>query len=176
MSLRHAILGLLSMRPMSGYELNRVIDASVGHFWSADQSQIYRALASLVDSGLASRDTVVQEGRPNLHVHRPTAAGLDELDRWLVTPRPRPPVREPFLARLFFVDRLGPGEARALLHERRRETTELLESLESIPQPTGTPALGDVLRMATLANGLAQARAELDWLDATERALDEVNR
>lgn len=175
MSLRHAILGLLDIRPMSGYELKKVIDDSVGHFWTADQSQIYRTLASLVDDDLAARRTVVQDDRPNLHVHTVTDSGLAELDRWLASPMQSSPTREPFLARLFFADRLSVDDVRELLDARRQEANRLLAALEAVPIPATTSAdLGDMLRLATRANGIAHARAELDWLDATERHLDRV--
>ena len=47
MRLRHAILGLLSHQPQSGYDLNRAFTSSVVYFWYADQSQIYRTLTAL---------------------------------------------------------------------------------------------------------------------------------
>lgn len=174
-SLRYAILGLLSVRPMSGYDLKKVIDESVGHFWTADQSQIYRTLTALVDEALASRETVVQEGRPNQHVHSVTDLGLADLDGWLASPPEPQPSREPFLARLFFADRLPRDEIRRLLETRRQEASQQLAALELIAVPDVVPGhvteIEYLLRMATLANGITHARAELDWLDATERQL-----
>lgn len=174
MSLKHAILGLLAIQPMSGYGLKKVIDDSVGHFWTADQSQIYRTLAGLVDDGLASRRTVVQEERPNLHIHAVTEGGLEELDRWLASPLQTPPSREPFLARLFFADRLSEDEVRELLATRRRQVSEALAALEAIDVPTPPAHIDEMLRSATLANGLAHARTELDWLDATQQQLERM--
>ncbi|PSK98020.1 PadR family transcriptional regulator [Murinocardiopsis flavida] len=172
MSLRHAILGILSIQPMSGYELKKVIDESVGHFWTADQSQVYRTLAGLVADGLAARRTVVQEERPNLHLHSATGPGLAELDRWLASPLPSQPTREPFLARLFFADRMPPEEITELLDTRRRDVRAQLAALEAIAVPAESAETGQVLRLATLAYGIAHAKAELDWLDDTRRRLE----
>ncbi|NED97716.1 PadR family transcriptional regulator [Phytoactinopolyspora alkaliphila] len=174
MSLRHAILGLLSIQPMSGYELKKVIDESVGHFWTADQSQVYRTLSTLVDDGLASRRTVVQEDRPNLHLHSATDRGLAELDTWLASPLQTPPIREPFLARLFFADRLPADRIQKLVDTRRQEVAEQLAALEAIAVPANATEAGQVLRSATLANGIAHARAELDWLASTQRQLERI--
>ncbi|WP_026930352.1 PadR family transcriptional regulator [Glycomyces tenuis] len=174
MSLRYAILGILSIQPMSGYELKKVIDDSVGHFWTADQSQIYRTLSGLVEDGLASRRTVVQDERPNLHLHSATEQGLAELDRWLASPLRTPPTREPFLARLFFAGRMSPEAIRELLHARRREVGEQLAALEAIAVPADTGEIGHTLRLATLANGIAHAKTELEWLDATERRFERI--
>ncbi|MFC7584702.1 hypothetical protein ACFQYP_13900 [Nonomuraea antimicrobica] len=85
-------------------------------------------------------------------------------------------MREPFLARLFFADRLPVDEIRKLVRARRRETGELLAALEAIAVPEPSGDLGQVLRLATLANGVAHARAELDWLDTVERQLDRTGR
>ena len=54
MSLEYAILGFLNYQPFSGYDLKKLFDTSVRHFWPADQSQIYRTLARLTEQGLAA--------------------------------------------------------------------------------------------------------------------------
>ena len=52
MSLKHAILGLLTIQPMTGYELkHEAFDTSIAHFWQADQSQIYRTLDRMESDG-----------------------------------------------------------------------------------------------------------------------------
>ncbi|MEV0248847.1 PadR family transcriptional regulator [Nocardia sp. NPDC050712] len=174
MSLRHAILGLLAIEPMSGYEVKKTIDASVGHFWAADQSQVYRTLADLVDHGLAARRTVVQEERPNMHVHSLTELGAAELDAWLVAPLRMPPTRDPFLARLFFADRLPPGGIAEVLDARRRELAGELAALRAIAVPAAAADLGAALRLATLDYGITVVEAELAWLDRTQRELERI--
>ena len=59
MSLEHAILGFLQYKPMSGYDLKKIFDTSVRHFWPADQSQIYRTLTRLADKGWAEQEGTV---------------------------------------------------------------------------------------------------------------------
>ena len=49
MSLEYAILGFLNYHPYTGYDLKKIFDTSVRHFWPADQSQIYRTLARLTE-------------------------------------------------------------------------------------------------------------------------------
>ena len=68
MSLRHAILGFLNYKPFSGYDLKKVFDTSVQHFWPADQSQIYRTLSRLADAGLVEVQVVEQQQRPDRKV------------------------------------------------------------------------------------------------------------
>jgi len=171
MSLKHAVLGFLSIQPMTGYDLRKHMEESVAHFWPADQAQIYRTLAQLAADGLVEVRTVPQTGRPDRREHTITDAGTIELDAWLGAPVEYAPSRESFLVRLFFVARLGPQRVRAVLEERAAEARELVAVLEHTRHATleaiaayGAPVGLDVrLRVATLENGLVHARAELEW-------------
>ena len=65
MHLEHAILGFLSYQPFTGYELKRLFDQSIRHFWPADQSQIYKTLSKLAEKKYASIEVIHQEDRPS---------------------------------------------------------------------------------------------------------------
>lgn len=171
MELKHAILGLLSVRPMSGYDLGRAFGSSVVHFWYADQSQIYRTLARLTEGALVSTEVIHQDGKPDRKVHSLTASGEAELRRWLASPLEDEQSKEPFLARLFFAAPLGRDAVLALLAERERQTGSLSDTLAAVD--ASGDDLAAVLRRATLENGLAHAQAELAWIRATRRQLDE---
>ena len=167
MSLKHAVLGFLSIAPMSGYDLRKHMEESVAHFWPADQAQIYRTLGHLASEGLVEVRTIPQDGKPDRREHSITDAGLAELDGWLASPVEYVPSREVFLVRLFFVGRLGTDRVRAVLEERAAEARELAAVLEqtrdAATQAVPEPDLEMRLRLATLANGLVHARAELEW-------------
>ena len=170
MSLRYAILGFLSLRPLSGYELKKAFDNSVRHFWAADQAQIYRALAALTDDGLTTVERVPSENLPDRKVHHLTPAGADALHGWLVAPTERPQRREPFLVKLFFSGSLSQSERRRLISaECEALDAELamlrvvvgpMRAASALPQP-GIDYAGPV---ATLANGARLGRAYRVWL------------
>ena len=74
------LLGLLTIEPMSGYDLGQIIRTSVGHFWRESYGQIYPNLKSLAAEGLVTAKTETakgQAGPPHLLHHRqgPRAAG-----------------------------------------------------------------------------------------------------
>jgi PadR family transcriptional regulator, regulatory protein AphA len=83
MSLEHAILGFLNYHLYSGYDLKKIFDNSIRHFWPADQSQIYRTLSRLEENGLAEMERVPQEDRPDRKVYHITEAGRAALREWL---------------------------------------------------------------------------------------------
>lgn len=112
MSLRHAILGLLDLAPATGYELTQRFDVSLSNAWHARHSQIYPELARLEEEGLAE---VVGEGPRNSRTFAVTAAGRDELHRWLTQTEPNRNQRNETALRWFLVFRLAPEERRAVL-------------------------------------------------------------
>jgi PadR family transcriptional regulator, regulatory protein AphA len=111
MSLDHAILGFLKDRPRSGYDLKTVFDMTVRHFWPADQSQIYRTLASLAEKGWIKTEVIRQNRLLDTKIYHITPEGSDELLRWLRTPLPPKPMRLPKLIQIFFGAKLTNDEA-----------------------------------------------------------------
>jgi DNA-binding PadR family transcriptional regulator len=106
-SLDHAILGFLSERPRSGYDLKvRCFDDLARALWSADQAQIYRTLDRLRREGLVASTRKRSAGRPDRIVYDTTPAGRAELTRWLSSSDPLPRVRDAFLLRLLFASEL----------------------------------------------------------------------
>ncbi|TAK73072.1 MAG: PadR family transcriptional regulator, partial [Dehalococcoidia bacterium] len=102
MSLKHALLGILSLEPMTGYEVKRFFDSSVQHFWNAELSQIYPTLKSLEESGFVDMRVEVQQNRPNRKIYAITDDGRAEFERWFRAPQPPADLRDPFLIKVFF--------------------------------------------------------------------------
>ena len=51
---KYAILGILSLGSMSGYDIKKMFEKSIGNFWSESYGQIYPLLKALVDEGFAT--------------------------------------------------------------------------------------------------------------------------
>ena len=130
MSLQHAILGLLSYEPMSGYDMKSFLDNSINFFWSAQLSQIYRDLGTLEKKGCVSFHIDAQEGRPDRKVYHITPEGEKAFHEWLQ----RFPgtlssaVRDEFSVRIFFGSRISKEE---LLFQLRRFIKEQQEQIAS---------------------------------------------
>jgi DNA-binding PadR family transcriptional regulator len=103
MSLKHALLGFLSVCPATGYELKGVFENSVQHFWNADLSQIYRSLDEIKSEELATVRVEPQAGKPPRHIYYISEKGQEELLRWLREPiKDMPTIRNPLLVKVFF--------------------------------------------------------------------------
>ncbi|MFF1875271.1 PadR family transcriptional regulator [Kitasatospora herbaricolor] len=112
MSLRHALLGLLSDRPASGYDLLKLFETSLANAWPATQSQVYTELAKLADSGLV---TVTAQGPRGRKEYTITDAGMAELRHWLTGTTPVQHTRSDLLLRVFFLGVLTPEQGREYL-------------------------------------------------------------
>jgi PadR family transcriptional regulator, regulator of vanillate utilization len=85
MSLRSALLGLLSAEPMSGYDLNRILDETFGYVWTAPHSQIYPTLRQMEREGLIEAE-VQRTGERERRVYRVLDAGHAHLRQWAAEP------------------------------------------------------------------------------------------
>lgn len=102
MSLKYAVLGFLNNTKLSGYDLQKKIDSTINHFWPSTQSQIYRTLKELVESGLIEMQIIYQDDKPNKKLYSITVNGESELEIWLNSKIELPNHRNQFLVQLFF--------------------------------------------------------------------------
>lgn len=175
---RYAVLGILTLGPMSGYEIRKTIEGSLGNFWSESYGQIYPILKSLVLEGLATSETEVQAGRPDRHVYTITETGREELKRWLSRPVEHDVGRVEILLKLFFGWQLPMEENAHKVEEFRELQRQLLARYEGIEQwlrtaKTGHPGLPYWLM--TLSYGQHVSRALLDWCEETTSVLESLD-
>ena len=104
MALGDAILACLTERPMTGYELAKTFDSSIGFFWKADHQQIYRELSKLRDRGYIQGREVVQSGKPNKLVYTLTPEGRTALRHWAARPSTPASTKDDLLVRLHALD------------------------------------------------------------------------
>jgi PadR family transcriptional regulator AphA len=138
MSLDHAILGFLNYRPFSGYDLKKVFDSSVRHFWAADQSQIYRTLARMTQKGYIEQEIIEQTDRPDRKVYHITESGRAELQSWLRSPLPSEVVRSAEFIQIFFAGQLSDEEILEMFTRFADQMRMGLKMYDRIPQDIDT--------------------------------------
>jgi PadR family transcriptional regulator AphA len=171
--LDHAILGLLTRGPLTGYDLKKKFDGSIYLFWTADQSQIYRVLARLAEEGFVTFEPVPQPGKPNRKVYQITPEGTNELTRWLVSGEARSlRIRSAFLVQLYFSGRLPDDVVVHSLRGDLKQARAELASLENMAEEARTqagpaPSREHFFRYMTVDYGLWLTRAFIDWAEGT---------
>jgi PadR family transcriptional regulator AphA len=124
-----ALLGLLSVRPMTGYEIGRHYARALGPWWETPRTQIYPKLRELQSRGLIEQEHVVQEGKPNKRVYSIGPAGSAALTSWLAGPIRRTDMKHHMMMRLFLGNLLPADTMRKLLENYRTEMAEWAASL-----------------------------------------------
>lgn len=172
MSLEHAILGFLNYKPLSGYDLKKIFDISVRHFWPADQAQIYRTLGRLVEEDYATVEIVEQTDRPSRKVYHITAAGRAELRRFLTTPIMPEENRSAPLIQVFFSGLLNDEEALAIFERGAAMLRGMLGAFDQVrPQAQEFVEMVHSPREAffwflTLESGFVMAKSQLEWMES----------
>jgi DNA-binding PadR family transcriptional regulator len=175
----NALLGLLSLGPMSGYDIRQLISRSIGHFWNESYGQIYPGLRRLAAAGLVVKKTVRGKGSPDRHVYSLTAEGREQLRRWLKLPVVEEVPRSELLLKLFFGGQvpLNVNREHVQAHlERHRKKLEIYGAIAKKlrKEEANDPQLPYWLM--TLNMGRHRSAAMVKWCRETLAELEELER
>ncbi len=168
----YPILGLLTERPMSGYDLKKAIEATFGHFWSESYGQIYPALKQLSQEGLIRRQSgsAGSEAGGNVprRIWRLTPQGAASLRNWLQEPARRQVERNELLLKVYLAAGSDRVAARRHLQDHREATglrRDLLAGIEGRLRRL-TPETPELVGwLISVRYGVMEAEAGLRWCD-----------
>lgn len=174
MSIEHAILGVISLYPASGYDIKQEFeDGGAGLTWALGFGSIYPKLEQLTRDHLIELVHTQSTGRQKKQYDL-TAQGWNELSNWLTTAPQYPlPFRDELLLRMLFWGTARPDDRDILishLHDRQRRSQELLHYLESWPQ-NGQSFVSEY-GMLIIRYLRARLEVELRWLEDTIAQLE----
>jgi PadR family transcriptional regulator AphA len=168
MTIQFAILGLLSLSPMTGYDLKKIFAGSEIFYWSDNNNLIYHALVELHRSELVRREVRIQENYPARKVYSLTEKGQVELRKWIQSTPKLPEIRHTFLLQLEFAAELEPAVLDGLLGKYEEETQMHLLILQAKdPNAVLPPARNSreaKLREWIHHNRLSFYQGELQWI------------
>lgn len=181
MALAPILLGLLET-PASGYDLRKLFEETVQHFWRAELSQIYPTLHRLNSEGLVKMSASPSPRGPERKVYSRTRAGTAVLRRWLREEPQLGTERHTYLAQLFFLAELhDPDATRRFVETLRSHFAARLAVLRTIddahrngakyPPDLDAETLPPYL---TLLFGLRRIEATVEWCDEALRLLDRL--
>ena len=189
MSLRYALLALLSVEPMTGYDLSKRFEASVAYVWHAPDSQIYPELRRMQKDGLLTGEEVPWGPRGKKTQYRMTQAGTAAFREWMNTTLEYSRERDPVHLKAAYLEWAAPESARAQMeahiayHELRREQWEnmiyelrsgtnimLSKRLEVTPEEDRRRTTE--FKIFTYEGLIARAETEINW---ARRGLDLID-
>ena len=174
-----ALLGLLSVRPMTGYEIRHHFDRALAPWWDTPRTQIYPKLRELESRRLIEHEYIVQESKPNKRVYSPTQAGRDLLAGWLKHPIAWPDMRHHMMMRLFLGHLLPAEDLSALLADYRDRTADWSARLREIEAKFARSLTGPYrdavfFELLSLRNLIALAEFEAAAADRARSALSQA--
>lgn len=168
MSIKYAILGLLSWKSSTGYELKKIFEESSSMYWSGNNNQIYKALVQLQDEGFVTNKTEHQEGLPSKKIYTITNDGMAELKEWVLSSPESPEFKKSFLIQLAWSEVLDDNELNELLSRYEKEIKmQILLNQEKIKRGNTSP--GRTKREKFIwdmidENILSSYKNELEWI------------
>jgi len=156
------VLGLLSQRPMSGYDIKRLFGRFDWLLGNSSFGSIYSALHALLEDGLVSVQTVRHPNKPDRKVYTINNGGQHTLQHWLRQSATDASSPKSFIMRLFLAtSHTNGGLSEYMRHRHRHVATHRTALEDMLRDPV------DAGQQLVCEYGLALADAELEWLDST---------
>ncbi len=167
MSVRHALLALLSEGPKYGLQLRQEFEADTGEVWPLNVGQVYTTLQRLERDGLVESDEADDDGPQKRFVITPS--GREELDGWLRTPPDlSSPPREELVIKVLVALRVRGVDVREVVQVHRRYLVQLMQQWTHLKEDLADRDLGFAL---VVDAELFRLDAVIRWLDTAEGRL-----
>jgi len=167
MSVRHALLALLSEGPKYGLQLRAEFEARTGEVWPLNVGQVYTTLGRLERDGLVESDDAGEDGPQK--GFRITAEGEQELGTWLRTPPDlASPPRDELVMKVLVALRVPGIDVHEVIQVHRRYLVELMQQWTRIKEDEGEFDLGLAL---VVDAELFRLDAVIRWLDTADGRL-----
>jgi DNA-binding PadR family transcriptional regulator len=166
-SVRHALLALLSEEPKYGLRLQQEFEERTGDVWPLNVGQVYITLQRLERAGLVEAGGEGEAGPQKRYAI--TEAGAAELDGWLRTPAGEiPPPRNELVIKVLISLRVPGADVRDIVQAHRRHVIELMQRYWRIK----AEAADDDTGLALIADAeLFRLEGIVRWLDAADARL-----
>lgn len=173
---RYAILGVLSIKPSSGYDIKKFCDNTISHFWNENFGHIYPMLNQLLEEKLIEQSSDDSKDRRKLYSI--TDDGMNEFINWLMQPVEVQPPRSELLLKLSFGAHIPKENVIAMVEEvkirneaKLEEYKKLEESFIHDENAKRHPEFA--FWIAPLRYGILSAEAAVKWCDET---IENINK
>lgn len=166
MSVRYALLALLSEGPKYGLQLRQEFEAGTGEVWPLNIGQVYTTLQRLERDGLVESDAGDEGPQKS---YRITAGGEGELATWLRTPPDASaPPRDELVIKVLVSLRVPGVDVRDVVQAHRRHLVELMQQYTRLKEDVTDDEIGLAL---VVDAELFRLDAVIRWLDAADGRL-----
>jgi DNA-binding PadR family transcriptional regulator len=166
-SVRHALLALLSDGPKYGLQLRHEFEARTGEVWPLNVGQVYTTLQRLERDGLVEADDDGEEGPQK--GYRITVGGRRELTDWLASPPDlRQPPRDELLIKVLVATQVPGVDVHDVIQSHRRQLVEVMQRYTALKADADQD---DVALALVLDAELFRVEGAVRWLDTADARL-----
>jgi len=165
MSVKHAILGLLFVKPRHGYELKTEFEQMVHKQWPLNAGQIYTTIDRLVRDRLVEPLGEDDQERKSYDI---TVHGKNELVEWLSTPVERSLFKDEFYFKLLCARKIGYADTQSIVAGQK---TSIMQSILKLTRlKTSLDSRKDADMILLLEGSLLHMEADLQWLELLDHS------
>jgi DNA-binding PadR family transcriptional regulator len=167
MSVRHALLALLTEGSKYGLQLRHEFEQRTGEVWPLNVGQVYTTLQRLERDGLIESDGEGEAGPQKSF--RLTAEGSVELDAWLRTPPDLgSPPRDELVIKVLVASRVPGVDVHDVIQTHRRHIVEMMQEWTRVKRDAGP----DEMNLALVVDAeLFRLDSVIRWLDTADARL-----
>lgn len=172
-----AILGVLTIEPMSGYDMKRFSERSLAHFWHESYGNLYPRLRRLESAGLIRGRREIRDNAPDAIVYSLTTRGRRRFRRWLEEPPQSEHVRSELVLKLMFSAQTEPEIAVAMLRDHLREQLRIRKEYRETEKMLRRGSDRDpqlTFWLISLRRGQLLTEARLKWCRESLKLLEEM--
>lgn len=129
MTSQDVILGILMKKSRTGYEIKGLLESVFSYFYNASFGTIYPTLSKMEKEGLISKESIVQDGKPNKNVFTITDKGTEEFHHYLHSRIQDTEFKSDFMVRLFFGELVEPSVYKEWIRQEIRTAEDELTRL-----------------------------------------------
>jgi DNA-binding PadR family transcriptional regulator len=167
MSVRHALLALLSEGPKYGLQLRQEFEARTGEVWPLNVGQVYTTLQRLERDGFVESDDA-DGGEGRQRRFRITSDGNAELLDWLRAPQDMSPPRDELVIKVLVAWQVPGVDVQDVIQAHRRH---LVETMQRYIHVKADQAEHDVGLALVVDAELFRLEGIVRWLDAADSRL-----
>lgn len=192
MSLRYALLALLSVEPMTGYDLSKRFESSVAYVWHAPDSQIYPELRRMEKGELLAAEEIPWGPNSKKTRYRITGSGIAAFRAWMNTPLEYSRERDPVHLKAAYLEWADPESARAHMQAhiyyhtlRRRQWEGMINELRTganvmlskrlAVTPEADRRRTTAYKIFTYEGLIARAETEIEWARRGLKLVDSLD-
>ena len=167
MSVRHALLALLTVGPKYGLQLHQEFEAGTGEVWPLNVGQVYTTLQRLERDGLVESDDAAESGPQKSY--RLTSSGSDELHAWLgPPPNTGVPPRDELVIKVLVALRVPDVDVVDLIQAHRRRLVQMMQHFTSLKADADESDVGLLL---VVDAEIYRLDGVIRWLDTADTRL-----